>query len=136
MFHGGFRLATEGDETRLHLECVPRTRADFTYTTLHMWLRLRSTHPGASNRLDFVKLASVDNDETVPHPSEEQWLEVDDPALSYRRSCGINVKRYNGTMAVRELSRGLNTLVFVPWEDVHDHVLNLSTDKMDFFVTG
>lgn len=59
MFFGGFNLACEGDETRLHLECVPHTRRDFTYTTLHMWLRLRSTHPGASNRLDFVKLASV-----------------------------------------------------------------------------
>jgi len=65
-----------------------------------------------------------------------QWVEVDDPELAYRRSCGINVKRYNGTLPVNELSRGLNTLVFVPWEDVHDHVLNLSTDKMDFFVTG
>lgn len=63
-------------------------------------------------------------------------MEVDDPALAYRRSCGINIKRYNGAMPVRELSRGLNTMVFVPWEDVHDHVLNLSTDKMDFFVTG
>ena len=155
MYHGGYRLACEADvqglgegsqrqagsttkrdETRLHLECIPRTRKDFTYTTLHMWLRLRSTHPGASNRLDFVKLASVDNEEVVPHPSSEQWAEVDDPALAYRRSCGINVKRYNGTAPVRELSRGLNTLVFVPWEDVHDHVLNLSTDKMDFFVTG
>ena len=37
MYHGGYRLACEGDETRLHLECVPKTRADFTYTTLHMW---------------------------------------------------------------------------------------------------
>jgi hypothetical protein len=30
--------------------------------------RLRSTHPGGSNRLDFVKLASVDNENAVPHP--------------------------------------------------------------------
>ena len=46
------------------------------------------------------------------------------------------MKRYVGTDSVRELSRGLNTMVFVPWEDVHDHVLNQGTDKMDFFVTG
>ena len=32
-------------------------------------------------------------------------MEVDDPELAYRRSCGINIKRYNGTMPVRELSR-------------------------------
>ena len=60
MYHGGYRLAFEGDDARLHLECVPRHRADMTHTTVHFWLRLRSTHPGASNRLDFVKLASVD----------------------------------------------------------------------------
>ena len=46
------------------------------------------------------------------------------------------MKRYVGTASVRELSRGLNTMVFVPWEDVHDHVLNQGTDKMDFFVKG
>ena len=83
-----------------------------------------------------MKLVSVDNENDVPHPREEQWVEVDDPELAYRRSCGINIKRYNGTMPVRELSRGLNTLVFVPWEDVQDHILNLGVKDMDFFVTG
>jgi F-box protein 9 len=39
-------------------------------------------------------------------------------------------------MPVRELTRGLNTLVFVPWEDCEDHVLNNTTEQMDFFVTG
>ena len=34
--------------------------------------------------MDFVKLASVDNEERVPHPSDEAWAEVDDPALAYR----------------------------------------------------
>lgn len=141
MYHGGYRLAFEGDDARLHLECVPRHRADMTHTTLHVWLRLRSTHPGASNRLDFVKLASVDGrvgdpEEPVPHPTLAQWEEVDDPGLAYRRSCGINARRYNGTAAVREMTRGLNTMVFVPWEDAADHVLNKSADQMDFFVTG
>ena len=101
-----------------------------------MWLRLSSTHPGGSNRLDFVKLASVDEAEPVPAPTAEEWREIDDPEMAYRRSCGINVRRYVGHARVRELSRGLNTMVFVPWEDVHDHVLNQGTDKMDFFVTG
>ena len=37
---------------------------------------------------------------------------------------------------LRRCSRGLNTLVFVPWEDVQDHILNLGVKDMDFFVTG
>jgi F-box protein 9 len=56
--------------------------------------------------------------------------------LAYRRSCGINIKRYNGTLPVRDFNRGLNTLVFVPWEHAADHVLNNSAEEMDFFVTG
>ena len=69
-------------------------------------------------------------------PTEEEWAEVDDEGLAYRRSCGVGAKRYDGTMPVRELTRGLNTLVFVPWEDCEEHVLNNTTEQMDFFVTG
>jgi F-box protein 9 len=79
---------------------------------------------------------SVDDDEDAPAPTEEAWREVDDPSLAYRRSCGYDARAYDGTAAVRELSRGLNTLVFVPWEDAVDHVLNLGTREMDFYVTG
>jgi F-box protein 9 len=141
VYHGGYSLQFEGDDSRLHLECTPRHRNDDTHTTLHMWLRLRGTHPGASNRLDFVKLASVDgaggvDESPVPFPTLAQWEEVDDPGLAYRRSCGINIKRYNGTLPVRDFNRGLNTLVFVPWEHAADHVLNNSAEEMDFFVTG
>ena len=70
------------------------------------------------------------------HGTPRQWEEVDDPGLAYRRSCGINIKRYNGTLPVRDFNRGLNTLVFVPWEHADDHVLNNSAEEMDFFVTG
>ena len=52
---------------------------------LHTWLRLRSTHPGGSNRLDFVKLVSVDELETVPRPDIGEWKEIDDPEMAYRR---------------------------------------------------
>ncbi|ACO62881.1 predicted protein, partial [Micromonas commoda] len=110
MYYGWYSIA----------DCAPveRLTGDGRATaSLHMWLRLRSTHPGGSNRLDFVKLASVDESEPVPAPTAEEWREIDDPEMAYRRS-------------------GLNTMVFVPWEDVHDHVLNQGTDKMDFFVTG
>jgi F-box protein 9 len=56
--HGFYSLPCDGDESRLHLASAPRIRADSTFTTTHYWLRLRGTHSGASNRLDFVKLAS------------------------------------------------------------------------------
>ena len=58
---------------RLHLESAPveRVRAGTATAALHTWLRLRSTHPGGSNRLDFVKLVSVDELETVPRPDME-----------------------------------------------------------------
>ena len=135
------RTAVSTSESRFHLACVPAHRSDGSFTETHAWLRLRSTHPGASNRLDFVNLAMVDGtlgDPTppVPHPTEEEWAEVDDEGLAYRRSCGVGAKRYDGTMPVRELTRGLNTLVFVPWEDCEEHVLNNTTEQMDFFVTG
>lgn len=135
------RTAVSTSESRFHLACVPAHRSDRSFTETHAWLRLRSTHPGASNRLDFVNLAMVDGtlgDPTppVPHPTEEEWAEVDDEGLAYRRSCGVGAKRYDGTMPVRELTRGLNTLVFVPWEDCEEHVLNNTTEQMDFFVTG
>lgn len=141
VYHGGYTLAFSDDDSRLHLECTPRHRADNTHTTVHMWMRLRGTHPASSNRLDFVKLASVDGrggvaDSPVPHPSLTQWEEVDDPGLAYRRSCGVSIKRYNGTLPVRDFSRGLNTLVFVPWEHADEHVLNNGAEEMDFFVTG
>jgi F-box protein 9 len=142
---GRFESQFEGDDSRLHLRCTPRYRPDGTHTTLHMWLRLRGTCPGSSDRLDFVKLASVDATEEpgperpnppTPFPTLENWEEVDDPDVAYRRSCGIHARRYNGTLPVRDFHRGLNTLVFIPWERVEDHVLNKSAEEMDFFVAG
>ena len=73
MYYGWYSIADvdgeEGpDESRLHLECAPVERLTGdgrASSSLHMWLRLRSTHPGGSNRLDFVKLASVDEAEPV-----------------------------------------------------------------------
>ena len=72
---------------RLHLESAPveRVRAGNASAALHTWLRLRSTHPGGSNRLDFVKLVSVDELETVPRPDIGEWKEIDDPEMAYRR---------------------------------------------------
>ena len=72
---------------RLHLESAPveRVRAGTATAALHTWLRMRSTHPGGSNRLDFVKLVSVDELETVPRPDIGEWKEIDDPEMAYRR---------------------------------------------------
>ena len=58
MYHGGFRIACEGDEafeaheSRLHLESVPKTHSGYEYTVVHYWLRQGSlpVPPRASPR--------------------------------------------------------------------------------------
>lgn len=89
-------------------------------TEIRTCLKLRSTVRGANNRLDIVSIVSWDREGGVVTP------------LSLE-----NVHEQAGqTQGAIEHRRGLATCEFVPWESTSKSILNLSTDKMDFYVPG
>ncbi|KAL5704391.1 F-box protein 7 [Ranunculus cassubicifolius] len=97
-------------------------------TVLRFRLRLRGTVLGANNRMDLLSLVTSgvnDNDldgkeddvlGVVEGWQEDETHNPDIPAVSHRR--------------------GMTPFVFVPFEEVETSVLNLSVDKMDYYVTG
>ncbi|GLJ36845.1 hypothetical protein SUGI_0743820 [Cryptomeria japonica] len=90
-------------------------------TALRIRLRVRGTTTGANNRLDLISLVTsgVSGNNVEEDNVPETWAEeneTDVPAVSHRR--------------------GLASLVFVPFEEVDTSDLNLSVDKMDYFVPG
>eukprot|EP00252_Welwitschia_mirabilis_P014199 TRINITY_DN3126_c0_g1_i1.p1 TRINITY_DN3126_c0_g1~~TRINITY_DN3126_c0_g1_i1.p1 ORF type:complete len:264 (+),score=45.58 TRINITY_DN3126_c0_g1_i1:251-1042(+) len=92
-------------------------------TVSRIKLRLRGTTIGANNRLDIVSLVNSVN-ENGGNVEENGlafgWIEDEnnnhDPPTLYRR--------------------GLAPFVFVPFEEADTSDLNLSVDKMDYFVPG
>lgn len=90
-------------------------------TEIRSRLKLRSTTRGANNRLDIELIVSYDTEDgrVVPMSSH-----VED-----------DVGEVDGTER-RSYSRGLAPFVFVPWEGVHTHVINLPVNEMDVFIAG
>jgi len=90
-------------------------------TEVRCRLQLRSTTPGANNRLDIKNLVLFDREAgritAQPGPLGSDEADEDIPG---RKEC----------------NRGLTTYVFVPWEDIPKHELNLSLDEMDYYVPG
>ena len=132
VYHGGYTI--EGED-RVHCQVI-RPRNNGELSTTHFWTRLRGTKPGASNRMDVVKIAMVDDENVPPSPTEDEWDAIDDEEHLYRRGLGITDHKFDGTAAVRIANRGMSTLVFVPWDEVDAHEINKGTDEMDFYVTG
>jgi F-box protein 9 len=130
--HGGFTIDRED---RVHCQVI-RTTSSGSMSTTHFWTRLRQTKPGASNRIDMVKIAMVDGDNEPPSPDEDEWASIDDEEHLYRRGLGISAHKFDGTAEVRIANRGMSTLVFVPWDEVNSHEINKGVDEMDFYVTG
>lgn len=97
-------------------------------TVLRIRVRIRGTTPGANNRLDLISLVTSGVQETEVSGHEEDVLNAtegwdddethnpDVPAVSHRR--------------------GLAPFVFVPFDEVETSELNLSVEKMDYFVPG
>lgn len=88
-------------------------------TEIRSVLHLRSIITGANDRLDMVKLFSFDYEQ-----GEENSLLSD---LDPEQEQEANAKQY---------TRGMNTLVFVPWHMVNTTDLNLPMKQMDFYVPG
>ena len=130
--HGGYTI---DGEDRVRCEAIrPKSTGEWSATCF--WVRLRQNKPGASNRLDVVKIAMVDGDNDPPTPTDEEWRAVDDEEALYRRGLGICAQKFDGTAEVRVANRGLSTLVFVPWDEVNVHERNKTTEEMDFYFTG
>ncbi|KAL4540878.1 hypothetical protein Ndes2437B_g05283 [Nannochloris sp. 'desiccata'] len=93
-----------------------------TSTEVRSRMRIRSTVRGAHNRLDINSIVSYDREDgsIVPmmmgNPEEEEEL-----------GDGVEQRRY---------SRGLAPYVFIPFDAVQTHVLNLTVDQMDVWIPG
>lgn len=92
-------------------------------TEVRARLRLRSTVRGAFNRLDIESIVSFDREDgtMVPMMVDASAAEMEDDLAGLER---------------RVYSRGLAPYVFVPWEAVNSHVLNLPVSEMDVFIAG
>jgi F-box protein 9 len=156
---GWYQLDAKDKEERIHCQSAKMKPESGYVTTTHFWVRLRSRLKGASDRLDCVKLLLVDEDldanEVLDEneiaekarrilPTEENWESVDDYEALYRRNLGAERQgvapgAYSGhpeSDGQRDLQRGLNTLVFIPWEECDHHELNKDISEMDFYITG
>ncbi len=94
-------------------------------TEIRSRLILRSTSPGANNRLDIESIVSYDRElgssiALVPAPAP-------DPEAAPDAAAGASA---------REHRRGTVSCVLVPWEQVGSSVLNLPASQMDTFITG
>ena len=97
-------------------------------TVITTKLALRSTTPGANNRLDILSIAS--------------WNTTDDVNVNilHDESDGVEIEEDDFAMDRTEPStkhtRGLNTFTFVPWSMMLSTPLNLPPSKMDFYLPG
>ena len=157
---GWYQLDEKEKEERIHCQSAKMKPESGYVTTTHFWVRLRSRLKGGSDRLDCVKLLLVDEDldanevldeeeitEKVKRilPTEENWESVDDYEALYRRNLGAErqgvapgayTSGHPNSDGQRDLQRGLNTLVFIPWEECEHHELNKDISEMDFYITG
>ena len=135
VYHGGYTI--EGED-RVHCQVI-RPRNNGELSTTHFWTRLRGTKPGASNRMDVVKIAMVDDENVPPSPTEDEWDAIDDEEHLYRRGLGITDHKFDGTAMCASPTGAVapSTLVFVPWGGGRaTPQINKGTDEMDFYVTG
>ena len=117
--------------------CTPSARpsrgspATAARPPLHMWLRLRSTH--RREQLAGFRQARERGRVRAGAGADGGGVEgIDDPEMALQEIVRHKREALRGPRESARAVQGLNTMVFVPWEDVHDHVLNHGTDKMDF----
>ncbi|PSC69046.1 F-box 7 [Micractinium conductrix] len=89
-------------------------------TEIRSRLRLRSTVPGANNRLDIQAIVSWDRADGQAVPMMD--LQPDEEAAE-----GANEQQHR---------RGMQPFVFVPFEQFNCHAINLPISEMDVFLPG
>lgn len=88
-------------------------------TEIRSRLRLRSTVPGANNRLDIQSIVSWDREGlAVPMMDMRPDEEAEEGAETQQHR------------------RGMVSYCFVPHDQMHSHILNLPVTEMDIFITG
>lgn len=92
-------------------------------TEVRAKLSLRSTVPGAHNRMDVESLCTYDWETGTSSPFPTDPRADDDVG-------------HGGFAERQEHRRGLAPFVFVPWEQVLTSNLNLPASKMDVFLPG
>eukprot|EP00218_Dolichomastix_sp_CCMP3274_P005057 CAMPEP_0170157204 /NCGR_PEP_ID=MMETSP0033_2-20121228/65219_1 /TAXON_ID=195969 /ORGANISM="Dolichomastix tenuilepis, Strain CCMP3274" /LENGTH=321 /DNA_ID=CAMNT_0010394597 /DNA_START=18 /DNA_END=980 /DNA_ORIENTATION=- len=108
------------------------THTAFSYpgpapSSVHQWMRLRSTVRGACNRLDIRGIFSLSAFEEAPPVPPE-----DDPV--WDSELGLRDRDAWDAGDILLHSRGLTSYVFVHENDVAQSVLNLGTDKLDYWI--
>lgn len=93
-----------------------------TATEIRSRLKLRSTCPGANNRLDIESIFSWDREDGRAMPMADIRSEDDDAVDD-----GVEQRRYN---------RGMSPYVFLSWESVNSSELNLPVTQMDLYIPG
>jgi F-box protein 9 len=91
-----------------------------TSTEVRCRLKLRSTVPGANNRLDIESICSYDREDGRVMPM----------------TVGPRNDDANDGSDRRDYRRGTAPYVFVPMYQFHSHVINLPPDKMDVWIPG
>lgn len=96
---------------------------------VHTWLRLRSTRPGANNRLDVRSLVQVDAGGAVPAEPRGDWDAAEDEGgRGWHAAHGMGW----ADPGVRPHARGLSRYMFVPWDGLATCELN--DNDIDFWV--
>ncbi|PRW56111.1 F-box 7 [Chlorella sorokiniana] len=113
VFHGRFKQDGERVWTAMRYDLRGSTE-------VRSRLRLRSTVPGANNRLDIQAIVSWDREDRQEQPLLN--VQPDEEAEE-----GAETRQHR---------RGMVPYVFVPFEQVHSHVINLPVSVMDCWITG
>lgn len=106
------------------------THAAATVSTVHAWLRLRSTRPGANNRLDVRSLVQVDDGCAGAQQPQEPPLDWD--AAADEQCRGWHAAHGGVPAGCIAHSRGVGRFMFIPWDELDGHELN--AEELDFFV--
>ncbi|EFJ32549.1 hypothetical protein SELMODRAFT_270563 [Selaginella moellendorffii] len=96
-------------------------------TVLRIRLKIRSTTPGANNRLDLLLLVTSGLDDIEVSTDEEILSSVENWEED---------ESHNPNVPAVTHKKGLAPFVFVPFEEVETSVLNLPVDTMDFYLPG
>lgn len=143
--HHGRRKAPNENVDRLHegafLLSSSRVMTQISYryeygneTVITTRLALRSTVPGANNRLDIISINSSNSADRYGGN-----LIVNDGGegdIESEREEGNRGDHDDDERTTIRHSRGLNTYIFVPFLYINETPLNLPPSEMDFFLPG
>ncbi len=106
------------------LYCVMRYD-NRSMTEIRSRLSVRSTVPGANNRLDVQSIVSYDREEGVAAPMLDMGAQEEALAAGPQEQVGVEQRTHR---------RGLSPFIFVPFDKVDSSPINLPVAQMDYFL--